>query len=101
MERLEDDVVRAGIEGFDAVVERGPLGEREDGHHRRPVVGAQVAHELQRIDARRGEGQDQEVGLVLVDRAEAVLAISKGDDAVSRTSQDPRQTHVERPSHPR
>jgi hypothetical protein len=50
-----------------------------------------MAHELERVHAGRGEGQEQEVGLVLVDRAEAVLAIGKGDDAVPRILQDPRQ----------
>ena len=34
--------------------------------------------------SRRGEGQEQQIGLVLVDRAEAVLAIGKGDDAIAR-----------------
>ena len=98
---LEDDVVRAGVERTHAVVERGPLGQRQHRQRRRAVVGTQSAQQLERVQTRHRERQDQEVGLVFVDRVQAVLAIGDSVDVIAGPRKDLPSTRDERPSHPR
>ncbi len=91
MTGLEDDVVGAGVEGAHPMVERGPLGQRQHGQRRGPVVRAQATEQLEGVHTRQAEGQDQQVGLVFVDRVEAVLAIGDSVDAIPGPRKDLRQ----------
>ena len=91
MTGLEDDVVGAGVEGAHPMLERGPLGQRQHGQRGGPVVGPQAAQQLEGVEARHGERQDQQVGLVFVDRVQAVLAIGDSVDVITGPREDLRQ----------
>ncbi len=73
------------------MVERGALGERQHRQGRRAVVGAQSSQQLEPVETRHRERQDQEVGLVFVDRVQAVLAIGDSVDVIAGPRKDLRQ----------
>ena len=82
LEGLGEEVVRAGVERRDHVLDRGVRRERRSPAAWPCDVGAQAAADLEPVEARQGQVEEDQVGLVLADDAEPVLAIRDGDDMV-------------------
>ena len=90
LERLDEVVVGAAVESLDAVVGLGARGEDQD---RDVALGAQPAADLDAVEPRQAEVEDDEVGDELLGRRERLLAVGRGAHLVALLAQGAAQ-HV-------
>lgn len=88
VEGLDDVVLRAGVETLDAVGDRAPRGEEEDG--RRQPPRAQPRHEVDALDARQPTVDDEHVPVVDEATVEARLAVTNGRDGIPLLAEQAR-----------
>ena len=88
VERLADEVVGAGVEAVDDVLRRAAAGQEEDREVGPCGVTAEPAGDLVPVELGQADVQEDQVGVVLADRAEARLAVGHADNCVSVALED-------------
>ena len=86
---LCDVVVSARIESFDFVLSRVECGLQDDWNERQALVRLESPYDLEPIDARHHDVEEDEIGRRFVDLRERLLAIHCGIDGVA-TRGEPR-----------
>ena len=84
LEGLDQVVVGAAVEAVDAVLGLGPRGQHQDRH---VAVGAQPAADLDPVEAREAEVEDDQVGDEAGGDVERLDAVGRGADLVALVAQ--------------
>ncbi len=82
LEGLGNEVVGAGVERLDHVLARRVGGDDDHRQGRSQRIGAQPPANLEAVEARQVEVEQHQVGLMLDDRAQPVLAVANADRLV-------------------
>ena len=93
-ERLDEVVVGARVEAFDARLFAGARRQQHDRHVRRRGIGAQRREQPEAVEPRHHHVGEDEIRRVRRAAASAGLAVGDGFDAVVRREQVARRSHA-------
>ena len=101
LDRLGQEVVRACVERRDHVLHRRVRGDDDHRQGRGQRVGAQPAADLEAVHARQRQVEQDHLGRVLDDRAQAHLAVAHAEGVVALALEHARQQRALGRRHPR